>query len=438
VTIGPDHLFAHGAQPPHAAARLPTLGGPGRSRLARAWPLAAALLVGGGSVARAQAPPASAAGGNPLTVSVAALSVLESVPAEQGLAPPEQGRLKVGVGYGRSTRRSSVDLSMSSIVPYATNVQTDRVSYAGAVRFSTRFGRRIELEVVESISERPLDGTGLWGYSPAAPGAFSDALTTNASLGAARETRNDGEITLSRTFSRRSSVALSYQHTTARSVGLDTAGSQVVALRLERRISPSGVFHAGYGFGTASFATAEAAAGVRHDFDVGFDYARPLPFSGRTMFAAETGSTLLSDGRTQRLRLVARGSLSRELAARWSTRFEYSRPMQFVAGFRQPFLSDALGVNVDGQLGRSWFLSMAAGAARGSVGLRTQAPQYDSYTTSVRVHRQLGRAWRAEVEGFSTRFRFNGSGSSDVALPARLARQGIRAGVSWSAAFRRR
>jgi hypothetical protein len=367
------------------------------------------------------------------------LSALESATVASGIAPPEQGRVNVGLGYANRTQRNRFEISIGSGLPYSTGIHQDLISYAGALSFSTRFGRRVLLDVVESLSERPLDSTGISGYTPGVPGAVSDALMTNASLSAVRETRNNGAITLSRTLSRRSSVQVAFTHTSSRSAKLAAAGSQLGSVRLERRVSPSAVFHAGYGFGSASFATAEAAAGIRHDVDFGLDFARPLPFSGRTVLETETGSTILSDGQSQRLRLVLRASLARDLARRWSSRIEYSRPMQFVAGFQQPFLSDAVHLNLDGQMGRAWFLAICGGIARGSVGFNAAgASQYDSYTTSVRVRRQIGRAWHVEAEGFATRFRFMGSEPVGVSLPSRLERKGVRAGLSWSAALFRR
>ena len=408
-------------------------------------PLFSAVLLGPAAAAAwAQTPPSTGGTqgnvGNPLKLSVSMLSALESATEAGSVPPAEQGRVNVGVGYGRINRHSSFEVSVGSGVPYVTELRKDLISYAGSFSFSSRLGRRTELQVAESLTERPLDSTGLWGYSPGVPGSVSDALTTNASLTAARETRSDGEVTLTRTLSRRTTAALSFEHASSRSPGLTAAGSQLASVRLERRVSPFGLFHAGYGFGSATFSTSESEAGRRHDIDLGFDFARPLPFSGRTVLETETGTTLLSNGRIHRLRLVLRASLERDLAARWTSRIEYSRPMQFVAGFQQPFLSDAIGLNVVGQMGRDWFLTLSGGVARGTVGFSTgpAASRYDSYNTSARLYRQIARAWRVEAEAFSTRFRFNGE-SPAGGLPPRIERQGVRLGLSWSAAlFRRR
>ncbi len=339
-------------------------------------------------------------------------------------------------GTDRATRRNSFDISVGSVLPYSTVISPDFVSYAGAFSFSSRFGRGTVLDVTGLLTERPLDSTVIAGYSLGAPGSVSDELMVNAGLTAARETRNDGAVTLSHTLSRRSMVSVAVTHTRSRSAGLATAGSQVASVRLERKVSPSGLFHAGYGYGSSSFATAEAAAGIRHDVDFGFDFSRPLPFSGRTVLETATGSTILSDGHNRRIRVIVRASLARDLARRWSARIEYSRPMQFVAGFQEPFLSDALGLNIDGQLGRAWFVLISGGVARGSVGFETGAARYDSYTASARLRRQIARAWSVDVEGYTTRFRSTGSESSlGMTLPSRLSREGVRIGLSWSAAL---
>jgi len=388
-------------------------------------------MVGGGSQ--------SAAAGSPLKLAVSVLSAAETATVAPGIAPPEDGRVSLGLGYGHANRQKSYDISVGSVVPYSTEFRKDLISYAGAFQFAARFGRRNVLEISESATDRPLDSTGLTGYSSGLPGAASDALMNGASLTTARELRSDGSITLSHTISRRSTASVAFTHASSRSDGLVPAGSQLGSVRWERQLSPSTGFHAGYGFGSISYATAESAAGLRHDLDVGVDFSRPLPFSGRTVFEMETGSTILTDSAGSKLRLVLRASLARDLARRWSSRIEYSRPMQFVAGFGDPFLSDTVGLSVDGQLGRAWLLSISGGAARGSVGFNTGAPQYDSYTTSVRLRRQIGRAWHVEAEAFSTRFRFTGTVPAGMTIPSKLERQGVRAGLSWSAGlFRRR
>ena len=408
-------------------------------------PFVAAFLLSG-TAASAQTMPAPGVSatpptaGGPLTFAASMFSGIESAPVGGSGVPHEQARVNLALGYQRPGRRSSFEVAAGSAFPYVSGIRETAFSYAANGRFSSVLGRRTHFEASQSISQRPLDLNGLSGYSqgPSGIARVGSALRTNDSLILERELRYDGAITLSRILGRRSSAALSFVHTGSSRVGVPAATSRILSARVERRLSSAAAFRLGYGFGSATFATAEADAGRRHDLDIGFDFARPLPFSGRTLFSAGTGSTLLTDGRTHRLRLVLSGSLSRDLGHAWSSRIAYSRPMQFVAGFRQPFLSDAIGWDVDGRLGRDWFVSLVSGIARGSVGLRSGGPGFGSYSALGRAYRQIGRQWRLEAEAFAMRFAFSGREVPENPLPLRLARRGVRAGITWSPLRHRR
>jgi len=372
----------------------------------------------------------------PLALGMSLLSSLESEPTHLSSVPPETGRMTLTFGYNRPRRRSTFEIAGSSVVPYSSGVRRELLSFGGGVQVSRIFGRRTQFTASQSVSEAPFDLSGFAGRTPsyAASDTMAVPLTTNGSLTVERELRYDGAMTLTRTLSRRSSAALSFVHTGSMRPGVPAATSQLGAARFSRRVSPSVIFLAGYGFGVASFASGDREAGRRHDIDLGFSFERPLPFSGRTLFSAGTGSTVLTDGRTHRLRLVASGTLSRDLGRAWSSRIAYSRPMHYIAGFRQPFLSDALSVSLDGRVRRTWFLSGASGFARGAVGFATGGPAYDSYSASVRLQRQIARAWRVEAEGFLMHFAFAGADLDGAALPPLLRRRGVRFGISWATA----
>jgi hypothetical protein len=407
------------------------------------WPMLASLLIGpAGFEARAQSAPAAAPPSDsaraPLTMAVSMFSAFEGASVEQGGIPREQGQLNVALGWTRQTRRHALHVSAASVVPYAGGVEPGRISYAAGVSLSSTLGRRTRLEASQSMTEQPFNIGSLTGVSLRDLSTPLEGGRTHAGLFADRETRLDGAVTLSRTLSPRSSAVLSYTNTSSRSAGRTPSGSQLLALRFTRRVFASGVLHAGYGFGSATFATPDAAAGTRHDLDLGIGFDGPLPFSSRTMFAASTGSTIVTDGVRRRLRLVAQGSLSRALSQRWSSRIEYSRPMQFVAGFQQPLLSDAVHLTIDGRVAGGWNLSWTADAARGSVGFDSGGRRFNSYSASLSLHRQVSRQWRFEAEGFASSFQFSGGDGSASALPAEVVRRGIRVGLSWSTPLERR
>ena len=339
------------------------------------------------------------------------LSSLESVRGDMADVPPEQGRMSLSLGYNRPSRRSNFEIVGSSIVPaYSSGIRRDRLSFAAGLQFSRILGRRTQFSASESITERPFDLSGFSVRSQdlavfeSTTGALADA---NGGLTTERELRYDGAMTLSRTLSRRTSIDFSFTHTGSIRTGMEAATSQIVKARIARRLSTSSAFHAGYGFGVASFATGDRAAGRRHDIDLGVSFERPLPFSGRTLFSASTGSTVLTDGRTHQFRLLASASLSRDLGHAWSSRIAYSRPMQYVAGFDQPFLSDALSLNAGrAASGAPGFFPSRPGSPEGP----SRSPRTVRRTTPTRprcgVRRQIGRAWRVEAEAFAMQFTF--------------------------------
>jgi len=398
--------------------------------------LAAVLSAAPGSVSAqgATSGTTAAPGGAPLTLAASVFSAHES--AAENTRRPEQGRLNLALGYSRRTPATGLDFSASSVVPYAAGPRVEDASYAGAGRYSAQLGRRTRLDIAESISRQPLNVAAVSGALAVTPGAAMPLAGSATGVLSLRETRVDGSFSLARTLGPRSSATLSFTHNDSRSPGQRPASSRLVSARFERRVSAATAVHAGYGVGTATFATETTVPGVRHDVDFGISYARPLPFSRRTLLDASTGSTLLTDGIRHHLRLVVNGGLFRSVG-RWSARLGYSRPIQYVAGFHQPFLSDAIHVSVDGRPGSAWQLSMASGVARGSVGFGGGSRGYESYSVSVRAQRRIARAWHLEAEAFATSFQFM-NGSAHGVLPSRVERRGVRGGLSWSTAFFRR
>src|SRR5438309_1854865 len=88
------------------------------------------------------------------------------------------------------------------------------------------------------------------------------------------------------------------------------------------------------------------------DFDARVNAARPLSFSRHTQIGFGTGTSVLTNATGRRLRLALSSSLARDWSRAWSARLEYNRPIEYLAGFAQPFLSDAVTVGANGRLGR--------------------------------------------------------------------------------------
>ena len=157
------YLVARGAHPT-AAARLAALARRGRRRLC-CWPWSCSRRPPSGR--RPRRMPAShrrRLRGSPLKISVSMLSSLETATVASGIAPPEEGRVNVGLGYGRATNRNSFEISLGSVSRTDGRPPGPPV-VSGAISF-IRARTRTVFEVIESAStvRRQLS---ISGYTPA-------------------------------------------------------------------------------------------------------------------------------------------------------------------------------------------------------------------------------------------------------------------------------
>jgi hypothetical protein len=388
------------------------------------------VLLGGAGLA------AQSGASAPLTVRLSMESVFDAV-RESGdgsaagpAAPAGASRLRAEVAHERSSRRAALR--------FWGGVNADRVWTAGpapaaaaavTVDSSITLTRRTRLDLADRVSSASLDL-----FNGGAPGAASASrvVTSGSELVGARTLTQDARVALTRTLNRGSLAVFSGTYTYS-ATGPDRVISRGVAARLQRSFGAFLGWHAGYGFGQASYSgPARQGDQQRHDVDFGLDYARPLSFWRHTTFAIGTGSTLLVEPATGRqMRLVVTSSIERQVTRTWAARVEYSRPIQYVAGLTQPLLSDAVRVGLDGRLTRDVMVTAIAAAARGTVGA-AGGQRFRSVNGSVRIARRLGPEWELQAEYQDARYQFAGGVSPGGAIPAAFARRSFRAGLAWA------
>jgi hypothetical protein len=392
--------------------------------------------LGAATAAAQQAPGAAEAGphrpASPLAAARLSMeSAFDSVRStSEGPHAGAAVRLRADLSHDRASRRGTLrlwagvtgDQGFGGIVARSL---AEAISVDGTVTLT----RHTRVEVAERASWSPLDLFPVFG---AADAESSRTVRSGSELQAARTWTQNGRVSLIRTLGRRSSATLTAGHATSLRAG-DGVHTASAGGRVSRRIGSFGEWHGGYGFAATTFA-GRPGAGVqrRHDVDVGVDYARPLPFSRHTTFALTTGSTMLVDGDKRYGRFNTTAGVVHRVTGLWSGRVDYTRPVQFVAGFTQPFLSDSVRLSAAGPLPRRLALTATAGYARGTLGARAGAAGFDSYTSVVRVTRRLGATWQWEAEYHDARYRFDRAPSADGSIPGRFVRRGARAGLVWS------
>ena len=180
----------------------------------------------------------------------------------------------------------------------------------------------------------------------------------------------------------------------------------------------------------SSFGTAQRRQVAQRLFDVGVNYSRPLSISRRTTVSFGTGSSAIDDGRETFYAITGNATLLHQIGRTWETSVVYARGLTVVAGFSEPFFADAVNATLQGRFTNRITMLTSAGFSNGSVGLGARANNYDSLQASSRLEMAFNRE-RMGVYGnyFFYGYRFDDIPLSVAAIPRRVNRHGVRAGL---------
>jgi hypothetical protein len=387
-----------------------------------------AVAFAGGRLAIAPATVA-AQGGAP-TVRLALESAFETAAASGPSVPVGASRLHADLSKQRATARSSVGL-WSGLTAEQPWIQASRGSLAGALSVDGRvtLSRRNSFTFSQQVSSGPTDVFASLGSGT--PAATSRAVRNGSELpGASRTTAESGRVALMRKLDARSQVWLAGAQSVSK-MGSDGVASTGVSAGFFRQHGSHTGWHLGYGFVKSTSRTSGSTIDdQRHDLDVGVDYARPLTFSRHTTISVTTGSTVLTGVDGQHFRLNAAVALSHQLSPRWALTANYSRPIEYVAGFTRPLISDAVRAGLAGMLPHRISVQASAGGARGAEA-RAGGARFASYAATVRLTRRLSPVWALEGEYHDAWYGFD-SDPQAVGIPPVFARRGFRTGIVWA------
>jgi hypothetical protein len=379
---------------------------------------------------------------------MAVITACRVVTVDAQATPPLQGRLSIdsGVEAGGmagpplSGTRVSAELSHErrdrrGALRAWSGVTADRwwqggvpssIAAAADVDGDFTLTRRTRIEFSDRVSSAPLDLFGTLGAEPVA--GVPPPVLSGAELPFTRTLSNTAAMSLSRIVGLRSHLSASAMQafSTSRRDTVSNSGASAVFAQPFGRFSG---WHASYRTAFSTSRTPSQAAGRQQNADIGFDYARPLPFAPRTTVSLAGGGGALTDGSGRRVRISARASLVRPLAGRWSMTADYSRPVEYLAGIAQPLVTDSLRVGASGLLPRRISFSLDAGASSGTVGV-VGGSRFLGYVAAAHASRRLGSAWSVEISLHDSWYRFDAS--PGIGIPAAFARRGLRAGLAWA------
>jgi hypothetical protein len=275
--------------------------------------------------------------------------------------------------YSHRGDRTTVGFRTDAGLRYYSSIgATTELRYRSELGLSTVLGRmrRTSLSTALSVEASPSYSLSLFpGQSVLNdPGLLAanrdDMLTARAAMS------YNGSIGFGHEFSPRSSIGFDTTFRYATVTGAPGVRDARVGVRFGRRLSRNVGVRLGYAYMQGQYGQKTAVNTMEtHDLDLGVDYQKPLTRSRRTTLALGSGSTLVQMPDGKQYRVTAAANLRSELPKGWVAQLDYSRGVQLVEGFANPFFADTVTPSLGGYLTRRIQLSTGAGYSVGQVGL---------------------------------------------------------------------
>jgi hypothetical protein len=206
----------------------------------------------------------------------------------------------------------------------------------------------------------------------------------------------------------------------------------------EHNVGRNGTLRLGYHHQDAKYGIdATTRHLVMHNIDIGGSYARPLSFSRRTFVRFTGGTDLISHQATsavppvQYFRLSGVAGLDHEFGRTWTAAATYTRGMQFVEGFTDPFFMDSTRVSLRGLLSRRVEFGATASYVDGRLQLRLVENPYTSYAGTARIGYSFTEAFEASADYAYYNYSFAGRGGLPGQFASRLGRHSFRVGIRY-------
>ena len=183
-----------------------------------------------------------------------------------------------------------------------------------------------------------------------------------------------------------------------------------------------------------------------NNFDIGFEYSRPLSALRRTTFAFSLGPSIasgVSPNRTapendRQYRIGGEFTVNHQLTRTWSARGSMRRGLTYVENVSRPVLANAASVGVQGYFGRRTDLAVTGGYTTGELAITGTPPPFSTYTGVARLRFAFARHLAVFGEYLYYYYHFNSEFPLPPGVAPTLTRNGARVGVSlWIPAGRK-
>jgi hypothetical protein len=247
-------------------------------------------------------------------------------------------------------------------------------------------------------------------------------------------------IDLTRNFSARSSLSLLYDLHAADFTKFPEYNSNDdrAGVRYLHRVTQNATVHLEYGYRTYRYGIEESGVSDRHtqDIIVGVEYSRALTVWRRTVVSFNTGSSVLAgnSGRpgdtNNHLFVTGNATITRAFGRTWEAKAAYNRALQFVDGFAEPALTDAVRGSLTGLFTQRLELLADGAHSSGAIGPGSTDNDFQMTGASVRLRIPVSRHLAVFLQGLAYHYDFQNGVSLPVGFPPTFDRVGVRVGLT--------
>lgn len=203
--------------------------------------------------------------------------------------------------------------------------------------------------------------------------------------------------------------------------------------RLTYSINKSLSAYAGYGRTTTNYedASLDGRYGGR-TIDAGVDFGKAVSLTRRTSLEFGTGLSGIENYGDIRYFFTGHVSLGHELGRSWTLSVSARRAADFFQTFGDPVISTSVTGGVSGVLSRRFQVGAQGGWSRGSVGVSTLVPEYDSWTAGASMRTAVARGAGVSLSYTYFNYVFQENGAPlPIGTQPEMRNQSVRATFDW-------
>lgn len=342
-----------------------------------------------------------------------------------------------GIVYDKIGPKLNISANTHSDVRRYPRVERTTFSHSADVAFDFAVGRRTRILAMQRAGTSSLFR---FGALPGIDVAGVDAPPATQDFGVSDQKRITSESTFqyTRELSSRSQLIgsagyrMSESPGTAYDLGVTSAGAAYT-----RQVSRTTNLRLGYTYRASEYgAGVSGRRNVISGLDLGGGYRKPLSFSRRTTLNLTGGFSRVTQERlgvesVTFNRATGTAGLQHEMGKTWTLLGGYTRGVQFVETFPDPFFVDSATVSLTGLLAHRLELSSNVSYTNGQLQLNSTGTGYRSVGTATALTYAINQSFALAFSHAYYNYDFGARAALPGGLARALERQSARLGIQW-------